>query len=73
MNFLSPASPLSKTRQALLSIAFGTPDEAMNLLSSAADDHEAELVWLASDPRYDTLRTDDRFARVQEKVALNSL
>jgi TolB-like protein len=73
MSFVAPASPLSKTRQALLSIAFGAPNEAISLLFAAADDHEAELVWLASDPRYDTLRTDERFARVQEKVALNSL
>lgn len=69
MNFLAPSSALSKTRQALLSLAFDSKEDALLSLAAAHNEREAELVWLASDPRYDALRSDVRFKRVQEKLA----
>jgi TolB-like protein len=72
MNFLAPSSPLSKTRQALLSLAFDSKDDALLSLAAAANEREAELVWLASDPRFDALRTDTRFTQLQGRVAAGS-
>ncbi len=48
---LSPATPLSRFRQALLSLALGDPESALTLLSASYDGKEAELPWLAVDPR----------------------
>jgi TolB-like protein/Tfp pilus assembly protein PilF len=72
MNFLATgagaSSPISKTRQSLLHLAFGESEAALDSLTAAAADHEAELVWLAADPRYDALRADPRFTRLEQKV-----
>src|SRR5277367_2231271 len=53
---LSSGAPLSRYRQALLSIALGDSEGALSLLSSAFEDKEAELPWLAVDPRFDPIR-----------------
>ncbi len=54
VNFLATgtgaASPISKTRQALLHLAFGESGSALDSLAAAAADREAELVWLAPIP-----------------------
>ena len=65
---LSPDAPLSRYRQALLSIALGDPEGALSLLSRALEDKEAELPWLAIDPRFDRIRQDARFAEIVSKV-----
>jgi hypothetical protein len=38
------------------------------LLSSALEDKEAELPWLAVDPRFEPIRQDARFAEIASKV-----
>ena len=42
----STNSPISKFRQALLSLALGNSNKALSLLSAAYEECEAELVWL---------------------------
>jgi tetratricopeptide (TPR) repeat protein len=54
-------SPLSKFRQTLLLVALGNRDEAISLLSAAYEEHEAELIWLACEPRFTEIRKDSRF------------
>ena len=65
---LSSGAPLSRYRQALLSIALGDSEGALSLLSCALDRKEAELPWLAVDPRFDPIRQDARFAEIVSKV-----
>ena len=65
---LSSGAPLSRYRQALLSIALGDSEGALSLLSCALDDKEAELPWLAVDPRFDAIRQNSRFAEIINKV-----
>lgn len=65
---LSPGAALSRYRQALLTVALGDSEGALSLLSSAFEDKEAELPWLAVDPRFDPIRLDARFAEIVSKV-----
>ena len=67
-NLLSSGGPLSRYRQALLSIALGDSEGALSLLSSALEDKEAELPWLAVDPRFDPIRLNARFAEIVSRV-----
>jgi TolB-like protein/tetratricopeptide (TPR) repeat protein len=65
---LSSDAPLSRYRQALLSIALGDSEGALSLLSSALEGKEAELPWLAVDPRFVPIRLNARFAEIVSKV-----
>jgi len=67
-NLFSANSPISKFRQALLSIALQNPEKAISLLSAACEEREAELVWLAHDPRLDVIREDRRFGPLLAEV-----
>jgi tetratricopeptide (TPR) repeat protein len=67
-NLFSANSAISKFRQALLSLALGDSENAISLLSAAYDEREAELVWLARDPRLDTIREDSRFSILLNEV-----
>jgi hypothetical protein len=67
-SLFSPNSPISKFRQALLSLALDNSEKAMSLLSSACEEREAELVCLAHDPRLDMIREDRRFRPLLAEV-----
>ena len=67
-DLLAPCSPISKFRQTLLLLALGDQDRALSLLSAAYEEHEAELVWLACDPRLDTIRQHPRFTTLVNGV-----
>ena len=67
-NLLSGNSPISKFRQALLSLALDHAENAISLLYAAYQEREAELIWLARDPRLDTIREDARFAMLLNEV-----
>jgi TolB-like protein/tetratricopeptide (TPR) repeat protein len=71
-DLFASSSPISKFRQALLSIALGNRELAISLLSVAYEEREAELIWLGSDPRLDTLRRDARFTALLDGVMLDS-
>jgi len=68
LKLLSPAAPLSRYRQALLSIALGDSEGALAALSAAFERKEAELPWLAVDPRFDPIRLNGRFIEIARKV-----
>jgi hypothetical protein len=70
-NLFASQSPISKFRQALLLLALGNRDRAISLLSAAFEEQEAELIWLASDPRLDPIRQDSRFTALLNGVMLN--
>jgi len=67
-NLFSVNSPISKFRQALLSLALQNSEKAMSLLAAACEEREAELVWLARDPRLDMIREDRRFGPLLAEV-----
>jgi tetratricopeptide (TPR) repeat protein len=71
-DLFAPNSPISKFRQALLLLAWGNRDRAISLLSAAYEEHEAELIWLACDPRLDPIRQDARFTALLDGVMLDS-
>lgn len=68
LKLLSSASTLSHYRQALLSIALGDSEAALSSLSAAYAKREAELPWLAVDPRFDSLRLTPQFSEITSKV-----
>ena len=70
-DLFAPDSPISKFRQALLLLALGNRDRAISLLSTAYEEHEAELIWLACDPRLDPIRQDSRFTALLNGVMLD--
>jgi TolB-like protein/tetratricopeptide (TPR) repeat protein len=65
---LSPATLLSRFRQALLSIALDDQEGALSLLSKAYEEKEAELPYLAVDPRFDPIRQTSRFNEIVEGI-----
>jgi TolB-like protein/tetratricopeptide (TPR) repeat protein len=65
---LAADAPLSRYRQALLSMTLGDSEGALSLLSRALEDKEAELPWLAVDPRFAPIRLNARFAEIVSKV-----
>jgi C4-dicarboxylate-specific signal transduction histidine kinase/TolB-like protein len=67
-SLFSANSPISKFRQALLSLALENSEKAMSLLSAACEEREAELVWLAHEPRLDMIREDRRFGPLLAEV-----
>jgi len=67
-SLFSANSPISNFRQALLSLALDHAENAMSLLYAAYQEREAELIWLARDPRLDTIREDARFAVLLNEV-----
>ncbi|HEY1760614.1 MAG TPA: hypothetical protein VGG72_34885 [Bryobacteraceae bacterium] len=64
-------SPISKFRQGLLLLALDNRDGALSLLSAAYEEHEAELIWLACDPRLDAIRQAPRFTALLNGVMFN--
>jgi TolB-like protein/Tfp pilus assembly protein PilF len=59
---------ISCYRKALLSLAFQDIGHALAFLEESASQRECELLWLATDPRFDPLRKEPRFIRLSAKV-----
>jgi eukaryotic-like serine/threonine-protein kinase len=55
---------------AYLHIGLGEIDEAFRLLNEAIDEHASRLLWLAVDPRVDSLRADARFAMLLQRLGI---
>jgi serine/threonine-protein kinase len=53
---------------AFLHLALGEGDEAVSLLEKAFDNHEAQLVFLKVDPKWDELREDPRFLEIMRRI-----
>ena len=65
---LAPSAHLSNYRKALLSMALGNPSETLNYLGEASAGIEAELPWLAVDPRFDSIRDTPQYREIVRKV-----
>jgi TolB-like protein/tetratricopeptide (TPR) repeat protein len=65
---LSLDSPISRFRQALLSLALDDGQSALSFLTLALEDREPELVWIGVDPRLDPIRKETGFEEIARKV-----
>jgi TolB-like protein len=65
---LSADSPISRFRQALLSLALDDSEGALSFLTLAFEDREPELIWIAVDPRLDPIRRDAGFEEIARNV-----
>lgn len=65
---LSPVTAISRFRQCLLQVALGHQEHALELLSSAYESHEPELIWLHSESRLDPLRRRPEFMALAANV-----
>jgi TolB-like protein len=65
---LTPSAHLSSFRKASLSMALGDPSETLNYLAEACAGREAELPWLAVDPRFDPIRDTPQYREIVSKV-----
>jgi TolB-like protein/Flp pilus assembly protein TadD len=68
LNLMSSASSLSRYRQSLLALASGHLESALERLSKSYEEREAELPWLAVDPRFDSIRHTTQFKEIVSKV-----
>jgi TolB-like protein/Tfp pilus assembly protein PilF len=68
LQLLSAKSPVSKFRQALLYLAMNDLEKAFSTLSAAYEEHEAEMVWFAQEPRLDKIRSDGRYKSLLAKI-----
>lgn len=69
---LSPATLLSRFRQASLSLALNDSESALILLSASFEAKEAELPWLAVDPRFDPIRQTSHFSDIVDMVRVRT-
>lgn len=67
-HLLASSPPISGFRQALLALALGEAESAVQFLTAAAKAREAELVWIDVDPRFDSAREHPAFAGVVQQV-----
>ncbi len=65
--FLVHAPPQPVT-QAYAYLQLGQPDEALTLLERAVDARVPEALWLAVDPRFDTLRSRPRLQQLLRRL-----
>lgn len=65
---LARDSPLSLFRQTLLLLALGDPAAALSVLAKALDEREPELMWLGSEPAFDSVRKHPAFLQILERI-----
>jgi TolB-like protein/Tfp pilus assembly protein PilF len=65
---LTPTTGLSGFRQASLWISLGNWHKALSSLSEASANREAELPWLAVDPRFDPIREIAPYGEILDHV-----
>ena len=68
LKLLSMDAPISRFRQALLSLALGDGEGALSFLTLAVEGREAELAWIGVDPRFDSIRQTHGFKDLASKV-----
>jgi tetratricopeptide (TPR) repeat protein len=61
---------ISCVNLAELSAVAGHQDEAIHYLQEALEQHDADLVWLKQNPKYDSLHSDPRFQAIVKSVGL---
>jgi TolB-like protein/Flp pilus assembly protein TadD len=67
---LSANQYVSSYEMALLHAALGETDRAFELLSKAYDEFASGLPFVAVDPRWDEVRSDERFGALVERLGL---
>jgi TolB-like protein/tetratricopeptide (TPR) repeat protein len=70
LNDLARLSYVPRVTLALLHIALGENDAALNCLQQGYEGREPWMIWLNTDPRYDNLRRDPRFISLVERMRL---
>ena len=79
MNILCHLDELAQDRyvssyhRALAHAGLGDLDATFTLLAHACDDRDPALMHLASDPRFDTIRSDPRYAAVIGRLGLTTM
>jgi serine/threonine protein kinase len=62
---------LSPTHQALVYAALNEPDTAFSYLAEGVAERDPWMLWIAADPRCDSLRTDPRFNQLLKQIGLS--
>lgn len=62
---------VSPTELAILYVGLGDHQSALASLERAYIEHDSQIQYLASDPHFDRLRSDERFQNLLKKVGLN--
>jgi TolB-like protein/tetratricopeptide (TPR) repeat protein len=65
---LTEQSPLSYFRKASLALSLKERTRSLELLGKSLQEREAELPWIAVDPRFDGIREDDTFQSIVRAV-----
>ena len=68
---LSPAREVSPVHFATVHLALGNPSSALESLERVLETRSGWLAYLATEPRFDALRSDPRFDEMVERVGLN--
>jgi hypothetical protein len=63
-------SRVQPTDIASLYAALGEKDKAIRWLEKSVEQHEGEVVWLATQPDYESLRDEPRFVSLLKRVNL---
>jgi serine/threonine protein kinase/Tfp pilus assembly protein PilF len=64
------SDPISPHEKALVYIGLGDRDQAFSMLEKAYEDRFAGLIYFTTDPMYDDLRPDPRFAELARRLKL---
>ncbi len=70
---LSTQTYVSPYRIAAIYAALGDRDRAFNWLEHAYEGRDGWLIWLAVDPVFDSLRSDNRFTNLLDRIGLASV
>ena len=65
---LSAGAEISKYRQARLAVALGREEEAMTLLAASYAEREAELPYIAVEPRFASVRSRPQFSELLRQI-----
>ncbi|WP_433965727.1 hypothetical protein [Tunturiibacter gelidiferens] len=65
---LTEQAPLSSFRKACLALALNEPAKSLEFLSESFKRREAELPWIAADPRFDKIREDATYRSIVRAV-----
>jgi predicted Zn-dependent protease len=66
----SKQRPISPFNMALMYIPLGEKEQALKWLQIAYDERDWGIVLLRTDPRLDSLRSDEKFTRLMRRVGL---
>ncbi len=68
---LAKKTPVPPGYLALIYIALGEKDRAFHMLDQALLERSSMMLWLKTDPRFDSLRSDPRFVSMLKRVGFD--